>query len=414
MRVLILHQNFPGQFRHIAQHLVQTGHEVLGVGAKEAPGLKGVPLLRYEIKTQAKPGHRYLGTITKAAQYGEIVARALQELGKKGHPEPDVILAHPGWGEALYVKDVFPKARLVSLFEFYYHASGVDVGFDPGPEGGGEADLNLAATLASRNLLHLMNLERCDAGVSPTAWQRSLHPETYQPKISVAHEGIDTAFMAPDPADRFTLADGRVLKPGDPVLTYVARHLEPYRGFHVFLRALPEIQRRNPDAITVIVGGDGVSYGRKPKDAPNWREKLLAEVGARLDLSRVIFTGQLPYAAYRSLLRISAAHAYLTYPFVLSWSALEAMACGCLMVASNTPPVAEVMRHGENALLFDFFDQDGLAARVTDALSRPQDFAALRENARQTVVQDYGIERGIARYMALLNGSQHFPRPSGS
>jgi glycosyltransferase involved in cell wall biosynthesis len=406
MRVLILHQNFPAQFRHMALHLVQNGHEVLGVAAKEAPGLKGVPLLRYAIKAQAKPGHRYLGTITTAAQHGEVVAKVLLELGKKGHPEPDVVLAHPGWGEALYVKDVFPRARLVSLFEFYYHASGVDVGFDKGPEGSGEADLDLAATLASRNLLHLMNLERCDVGVSPTFWQRSLHPETYQPKISVAHEGIDTTFMAPDKADRFTLADGRVLAPGDKVLTFVARHLEPYRGFHVFMRALPEIQRRNPEALTVIVGGDGVSYGRKPKDAPNWREKLLAEVGGRLDLSRVVFTGQLPYAAYRSLLRVSAAHAYLTYPFVLSWSALEALSCGCLLVASNTPPVAEVMAHGKNALLFDFFDLEGLAAQVTDALSRPRDHAALRENARMTAVEGYGIERGIAQYMALLKGSQ--------
>lgn len=405
MNVLILHQNFPGQFRHMARHLIQHGHSVLGMGAKGAPGLKGVPVLRYEIKAQAKPGHRYLGTITKAAQHGEVVAKALLELGRKGHPEPDVILAHPGWGEALYVKDVLPKARLVSLFEFYYHASGVDVGFDTGPEGT-QPGFDLAATLASRNLLHLMNLERCDAGVSPTVWQRSLHPAIYQPKISVAHEGIDTALMTPDATDRFTLPDGRVLTPGDPVLTFVARHLEPYRGFHVFMRALPEIQRRNPQALTVIVGGDGVSYGRKPQDAPNWREKLLAEVGGRLDLSRVVFTGQLPYAAYRSLLRVSAAHAYLSYPFVLSWSALEAMACGCLMVASNTPPVAEVMRQGENALLFNFFDLDGLAARVTEALSRPQEHASLRENARSTVVQGYGIERGIAQYMALLNGSQ--------
>jgi len=156
----------------------------------------------------------------------------------------------------------------------------------------------------------------------------------------------------------------RVLKPGDRVLTFVARHLEPYRGFHVLMRALPEIQRRNPDAVAVVVGGDSVSYGRAPEGAANWREKLLGEVGERLDLSRVFFTGQLPYAAYRSLLQVSAAHAYLTYPFVLSWSALEAMSCGCLLVASNTPPVAEVMTHGRNALLFDFFDLEALAARL--------------------------------------------------
>jgi len=197
-----------------------------------------------------------------------------------------------------------------------------------------------------------------------------------------------------------------VLKPGDKVLTFVARHLEPYRGFHMLMRALPEIQRRNPEAVTVIVGGDNVSYGRKPEGAANWREKLLAEVGERLDLSRVFFTGQLPYAAYRALLQVSTAHVYLTYPFVLSWSALEAMSCGCLLVASNTPPVAEMMTHGQNALLFDFFDQEALAARVTEALTRPQDHANLRQAARQTVVQGYDLERGIIQYMALLGASQ--------
>ncbi|MBI5519049.1 MAG: glycosyltransferase [Desulfovibrio sp.] len=411
MNVLILHQNFPGQFRHMAQRLSQEGHGVLGMGAKTAPGLKGLPMVRYEIKSLPKPTHRYLGTATSAAMHGEVVAKALLEMRRQGRPDPDAVLAHPGWGEALFLKDVFPRARLVSLFEFYYHAHGVDVGFDKEMDGADGVLFDLAATLTSRNMLHLMNLERCDVGVSPTAWQRSLHPRAYQDKIAVAHEGIDTVHMCPDAADRFVLADGRVLSPGDKVLTYVARHLEPYRGFHVFMRALPEIQRRNPDAITVIVGGDGVSYGRKPKDAPNWRTKLLAEVGDRLDMTRVVFTGQLPYAAYRSLLRVSAAHVYLTYPFVLSWSALEAMACGCLLVASNTPPVAEVMRHGENALLFDFFDLEGLAGLATQALSRPRDFAPLREKARRTVEAGYGIERGIARYMALLGASQ--PRQAG-
>jgi hypothetical protein len=401
MNVLIMHQNFPGQFRHIARQLAATGHKVLGLGAATAPGLDAIKLLRYEIKNQPKPCNRYMATTLSGTLHGEVTAKILLKLKAQGYA-PDVILAHPGWGEALYVKDVHPDVRLVSLFEFYYHARGADVGFEPGSRVG----FDKAVGLASRNMLHLMNLERCDAGVSPTNWQRSLHPAAYQDKISVVHEGIDTKLMIPDPAASFTLAGGRVLRPGDKVLTFVARHLEPYRGFHVLMRALPEIQRRNPDAVAVIVGGDNVSYGRKPEGAANWREKLLAEVGGRLDLSRVFFTGQLPYAAYRALLQVSAAHVYLTYPFVLSWSALEAMSCGCLLVASNTPPVAEVMTHGQNALLFDFFDQEALAARVTDGLTRPQDHAQLRLAARETVVQGYGLERGTAQYLALLGASQ--------
>lgn len=401
MDILMLHQNFPGQFRRLAGRLAASGHRVLAMGERHAPGLPGIPMTRYEIKSEPKAGHRYLNTVTAAAIRGEAVAKALERMAREGGP-PDVVLAHPGWGEALYVKDALPNTRLVSLFEFYYQARGADVGFEPGTEPG----LDALATLTSRNLLHLMNLERCDAGVSPTLWQKSVHPARYHDKISVVHEGIDTAAMSPEPGARLTLRDGRVLKPGDPVVTYVARHLEPYRGFHVFMRALPEIQRRNPGALAVIVGGDAVSYGRRPEGAANWREKLLAELGDRLDLSRVVFTGQLPLAAYRALLRVSAVHVYLSYPFVLSWSALEAMSCGCLLAASSTPPVAEVMRHGENALLFDFFDVQGLAERVTFALSRPGDLVGLRAAARRTVLEGYGVERGLAGYMALLGASR--------
>ena len=400
MNILILHQNFPGQFRNIAQYLAATGHNVLGIGAQQAPGIKDIRLIRYEIKNAPAPSHRFLGTITKGAVYGEVTAKILIELKKQGFT-PNIILAHPGWGEALYIKDVCPDVRLVSLFEFYYHARGVDVDFEPGIE----PSFEQAAILCSRNMMHLMNLERCDAGISPTHWQKSLHPVTYQHKITVAHEGIPTAHMVPDAQAVFTLPDGRTLRHGDPVVTFVARHLEPYRGFHVFMRALPEIQRRNPQAVTVIVGGDSVSYGRKPEGADSWREKLLAEVGPQLDLSRVIFTGQIPYAAYRSLLQVSAAHVYLTYPFVLSWSALEAMSCGCLMVASATPPVLEVVEHEKNGLLFDFFDQTALTEQVTAALTRPADFSQLHLNARQRVVDHYGIEQGIRQYLELLSGT---------
>ncbi|OIN98950.1 MAG: hypothetical protein AUJ49_12185 [Desulfovibrionaceae bacterium CG1_02_65_16] len=406
MNILILHPNFPGQFRHVAAHLAKTGHDVLGVGAKHSPGLPGVRLIRYEIRNPPKAAHRYLGTVTNAAVRGEAVGKLLLELKKQGWT-PDAVLAHPGWGEALYVKDVFPDARLVSLFEFYYHAQGADVGFEPGPDGkpAQPADFDLAARLTSRNMLHLMNLERCDAAVSPTHWQKSLHPAAYLDKILVAHEGVDTDLLTPDAQTRLKLSTGLELAPGDPVVSFVARNLEPYRGFHVFMRALPEIQRRNPQAIAVIAGGDGVSYGAKPRDAKNWREKLLAEVGPRLDLSRVVFTGRIPYAAYRALLRVSAAHVYLTYPFVLSWSMLEAMSCGCLVAASATPPVLEMLEHEKNGLTFNFFDTDALAARVTDALTRPGDYAALRAAARKTVVDGYGVARGVTAYAALLNAS---------
>ncbi|MDQ7836618.1 MAG: glycosyltransferase family 4 protein [Humidesulfovibrio sp.] len=400
MNVIVLHRNFPGQFRHVVRHLLQAGHRVVGVGNMQAPGFAGVNLIRYDSSKLGIGAHRHLQAVLSGEAHGEAVAQILFQLRAKGF-KPDVVLAHPGWGEALYVKDVFPDVRLVSLFEFFYHAEGVDVGFEPNSA----ADFRLRATLRGRNMLHLSNLELCDAGVSPTNWQKSLHPAAYQHKIDVAHEGVDTTLMAPDPQARFTLPDGRVLKPGDPVVTYVARNLEPYRGFHRLMFALPELQRRCPQAVTVIVGGDSVSYGRPPKDAPNWREKLLAEVGPRLDLSRVHFTGQIPYQHYRSLLQVSAAHVYLTYPFVLSWSMLEAMSCQCLVLGSATPPVLEVLRHNENGLTFDFFDIDGLATLVENALARPDSFTHLRQQARTDIVASYDIQDGIDHYLRLLQGS---------
>ncbi|MBU1042664.1 MAG: glycosyltransferase family 4 protein [Proteobacteria bacterium] len=400
MNVVVLHRNFPGQFRHIVRHLVQGGHRLVGVGNMQAPGLAGVDLVRYDSKKLKIGGHRFLATVSSGVAHGEVVAHALTQLRGRGFV-PDVVLAHPGWGEALYVKDVFPDVRLVSLFEFFYHAQGVDVGFEPGTE----ADFDQRANLRCRNMLHLTNLELCDAAVSPTAWQRSVHPATYHHKIQVAHEGVDTTLMAPDKAARFALPDGRELAPGDPVITFVARNLEPYRGFHRLMRTLPDIQRRCPEALTVIVGGDSVSYGRAPKDAANWREKLLAEVGPQLDLTRVVFTGQIPYLTYRSLLQVSAAHVYLTYPFVLSWSMLEAMSCGCLVLGSATPPVLEVLRHNENGLTFDFFDNDGLANLVEAALAHPENVTHLRTQARADIVANYDIQHGIQHYMKLLQGS---------
>jgi len=403
MNILIIHKNFPGQFRHIARYLAQAGHKVVGVGNEQSPGLPGIAHVRYEIKNMPQnPPQRHMATVFDAAIRSDAVAGLMRQLAKQDFT-PDVVLTHPGWGEALYVKDVFPKARLVSLFEFYYHAEGVDVGFEPGSP---PANHDLRATLRMRNMLHLTNLELCDVAVSPTRWQKALHPKRYHGKIAVAHEGVNTDVMAPDPTASFTLQDGRTLKPGDHVLTYVARNLEPYRGFHVFMRALPEIQRRCPEAVTVIVGGDRVSYGRPPKDAPTWREALLAEVGPRLDLSRVIFTGQIPYRDYRSLLQVSAAHVYLTYPFVLSWSMLEAMSCGCLVLGSATPPVREVLRDGKNGRLFPFFEGETLATLVQEALEKPEAFCELREAARKTVVEGYDIRLGIARYLVLLGLSQ--------
>lgn len=401
MNLLILHQNFPGQFRHIAWHMLKQGHQVIGMGNNTAPGLKKIPLMRYSLgRKPTERLHRYVRTLENGVIYGQAAAQAMLKLKRQGF-SPDAVLAHPGWGEALYVKDVFPQTRLTNFFEFFYQADGADVGF--------EADqpvlLDDRARIRTRNALHLLNLQACDTGISPTQWQKSRHPPAYQSKIEIIHEGVDSNLMRPDPQTVFSLPNGRFLKVGDPVITYVARNLEPYRGFHVFMRALPALLESNPATQVVIVGGDEVSYGSKPKNAPNWRLALLQEIGHDLDMNRVHFTGKLPYLHYLKLLQVSAVHVYLTYPFVLSWSMLEAMSCACLVIGSRTAPVEEVIQHGKNGLLVDFFDGAALAAQVKEVLKQPQAFVELRNQARQTILHGYTVEQGLLGYERVLRNN---------
>jgi glycosyltransferase involved in cell wall biosynthesis len=398
LKVLFIHQNFPGQFGRIAQHLARDpGYEVLAVGKRGCPGLRGVRTLVYNLhRGPAAATHHYARPYEAGLLYGQACLRALMWLKAKGYA-PDVIVAHPGWGETMFVREAFPDARLIHFCEFYYHANDVDVGFDPEFP----ATVDDRARVRAKNALQLLNLEACDLAVSPTQWQKSLHPKAYHDKIRVIHEGIDSQHMHPDPRASFTLPNGKVLTPGDPVVTYVARNLEPYRGFHVFMRALPQILEQNPGCEIVIAGGDDVSYGSQPRDAANWRERMLNEVA--LDTSRVHFLGQIPYAKYRALLQVSAAHVYLTYPFVLSWSMLEAMACGCLLIGSRTTPVCEVIQDGENGLLVDFFDIDGIAEKVKLALSEPQRFGRIRDFASASVREGYSAAKGINIYRQLFD-----------
>lgn len=407
MRILVIHQNFPGQFRHIVAHWSRRHDlQVIGLGREIAPGMPGVDCLKYRLQSQPPAGmHGYLRQMDSAVRHGQAVARTLLELKRRGFT-PDVVLAHPGWGETLYLRDVFPDTKLIHFCEWYYDPQGADMGFDPEFP----ITLNDRARVRTWNALHSLNLTSCDAGISPTAWQRNAHPTVFRPRIALIHEGIDTEHLGQNPEARFKLPNGILLQAGDPVITYVARNLEPYRGFHSFMRALEIIQRRHKTCQALIVGGDGVSYGRSPADAPHWRAKLLKEV--RLDPQRTHFLGKIPYPAYRQVLQVSAAHVYLTYPFVLSWSMLEAMASGCLVIGSRTPPVAEVLRNGENGWLVDFFDQEAIADHVIHVLDNPKDQGPLRVRARQDVTQRFSRRAGIAGYDDLVRRAVGFPGPS--
>jgi glycosyltransferase involved in cell wall biosynthesis len=366
--------------------------ELLAIGRETAPGMEGVRQLRYRPhRAPSKETHPYVHCFEDAVLHGQQVLRILLDLKNKGY-RPDVVVAHPGWGETLYVRLAFPDTKLIHYTEYYYRLEGADAGFDPEfPIG-----LENAALISSRNVLHLYNVEQCDVAITPTHWQKSLYPTAYHDKIQVIHEGIDVDWLRPDPKAFLRFPNGRELRAGDPVVTYVARNLEPYRGFHCFMRALPELLKAHADCQVLVVGGDDISYGDRPDDASNWREKMLSEVS--VDPERVHFLGKVNYELYRYILQVSAVHVYLTYPFVLSWSMLEAMACGCLLVASDTAPVREVIRHGENGWLVDFFDKKALVEQVLHALSNPPQAAALRANARQSA-QAYSIEKGSAGYL---------------
>lgn len=397
MKILFLHQNFPGQFRHLASALAaDSGNHVLALTKSTAPGLNGIGRIHYTLgRSASAQTHHYVRPLESGVLHGQAVIRALLPLRRHGYI-PDVVIAHPGWGEALYVKDVFPHTKLISFFEFFYHADGADCGFDP------EYPINLddRARIRSKNALNLLNLEACDVGVSPTQWQKQLHPSAYHSKIEIIHEGVDCDNLRPDPEARFSLPNGQMLSRKDEVVTYVARNLEPHRGFPSFMRAVAQICQRRPHAQIAVVGGDQVSYGRPPKDALNWREKMQQEVC--VNPNQVHFLGKIPYPSYRKLLQISRAHVYLTYPFVLSWSMLEAMASGCLVIGSATPPVQEVIRHGENGLLVDFFSPDNIANAVDQALSEQQSFSTLRQQARETVLDRYSTAQGVGKYSALI------------
>jgi glycosyltransferase involved in cell wall biosynthesis len=400
MKILLIHQNFPGQFRQVAPVWSRlAGWDVLGLGRDTAPGMPEVRWLKYKLHREvSKEQHHYLRQMESAVLHGQAVARGLQQLKNSGYT-PDVIFAHPGWGETLYARDIFPKARVIHFCEWFYGTDESDVNFDPEFP----TEFDGLARLRTWNALHLLNLETCDVGVSPTAWQKSRHPAIYQPKIVQVHEGIDTELLGPDPKAQLKMPNGTVLKAGDPVITYVARNLEPYRGFHSFMRALEKVQKAHPTCHTIIVGGDDVSYGSKPKDAPHWREKMLREV--KLDASRTHILGKVPYDTYRQVLQVSSAHVYLTYPFVLSWSMLEAMATGCLVIGSRTAPVQEVIEHGVNGLLVDFFNTAEMADAVVGALEQGKALLPLRESARRHARDRYSLNAGEAAYRSLILGS---------
>ncbi len=399
MKILFIHPSFPAQYKHLVKHFAaDKRHEVVFISKKheqEVP--KNVRNIIYELPRNISPNiHRYLLGAEKAVLQGQEVWRVCRKLKETDCFTPDIICTHPGWGDGLFLKDIYPDTPILSYFEFFYRFKGADVNFDPETA----STLDDSARVRIKNTTNLHNLEMTDWGITPTHWQKSVHPAAYHDKISVIHDGVDTDVVKPNEEVTLTMKGGRVLKKGDPIITYVTRNFEHYRGSHQFIRAVKHIQEMHPEAIVIAVGSDSISYGRPPPDGKYYRHMLLDEV--KPDMSRLFFTGTLAYADFLKILQISSAHVYLTVPFVLSWSMLEAMSAECLVVGSATAPVQEVITDGENGVLADFFSPKDIATKAVDVLNNPEKYAPMRKAARQTILDNYDTKSLLPKHIALI------------
>lgn len=392
MRILFIHQNFPGQFLSLAPALAEKGHTVVALTCRSGlPDVwSGVRIFRYKWPDKkATTCHRWLTSLNAATERGEAVFRAAMVLKSKGFL-PDIIVAHTGWGEALFLRDVWPGAKLAAFSELWYRNVGGDLGFDPefplrDPAGS-------APRLRMKNAVQAMQIGQSAALFTATRWQAESYPRNVSANMKVLHEGIDTGKLVPDPGSTFEIPGGPVLTRSDRVVSFVNRNLEPLRGFHVFMRALPKLLAEDTGVRIVIVGDAGVSYGTPPEDGGSWKDKLLAEVAPKLtddQLARVHFVGRLPHSHLTRLFQVAGAHVYLTYPFVPSWSLLEAMSCGVPVIGSDVAPVAEFVTSGENGLLVDFFDHGALASEIIRLLDDRTLAESLGAAARESIVQCY-------------------------
>lgn len=395
MKILFIHQNFPGQFKHLAPALVADGHDctALTLRVKEPGTWNGVRLLPYRItRRQGENMHPWMvDTETKVIR-GDACYRAACAMRDKGYT-PDIIVGHPGWGELMFLRDVWPSARIGLYYELYHRSDKAHLGFDPEFQPTVAEDQRLRIRL--KNLNNTLHFDVGDMGLCPTEFQAATFPKHFRDRIRVIHDGIDTDHVVPNPDATLTLADGSTVTRNDEVITFVNRNLEPYRGYHIFMRALPGILADRPNARVLIVGGDDVSYGARPPKGKTWKQIFLDEVRGQIpdaDFARVHFLGKIPYPDFISLLQVSRVHVYLTYPFVLSWSLFEAMSAGAAIVASNTPPLFEAIEHGKTGRLVDFFDHAALCAEIGQLLDDPDARAQMGAAARAHIVENYDLK----------------------
>jgi len=399
--ILIVHQNFPGQFPHIADALVKRGDKVAAIGGKTAKGRPGVDLRRWTNERGTTNGIFDIATRAEADMIrGVAAAMAASQLKRDGF-SPDVIIAHPGWGESLFLKEIWPQSKVIVFGELLYRSHGGDLNFDPeGPQ----ENLTANVRAHAKNVTQATAAAYADRIVCPTKFQADSFPPLLRSQVRIFHEGVDIDRARRRVGARVTLPGGKILDGSTPVITFVSRTLEPLRGFRTFMRALPDFLSACPTAQVVIIGASALrGYGAASPNGKDWTTYMLDELGDRLDASRVHFLGKVSHATLVDAFSISWAHIYYTYPFVLSWSLVEAMAAECLVLASDTSPVRDVVQHGVNGLLLPFFDAADLSRAMIRVVEQPAEFRHLREAARDTAVSLFAREKGTAAWLSLVD-----------
>ena len=400
MNILFLHPNFPAQFLYLARYFGQNPKNKVFFLTKNTNNnrLAGVNVVVYKDPRAVTPQiHPYVSPLEEAVLDGQQVYKAVNELRQKAGFVPDIIIGHTGWGSTLYMKDMYPKVPLIGYFEWYYRSHGSDVGYWDDETVAPDSELRIR----TRNAHHLLNLAACDARYCPTQWQKQQFPAEYQPLMQVLHEGTDTKFCRPDRNCKLVLPQLKLdLSGAQEIVTYVSRGFESYRGFPQFMDAVRILQQRRPNCHVVLVGADSTFYG--PPPAPNKTYKQCELEKGGLDLSRLHFTGRIDKESYLKVLQASTVHVYLTRPFILSWSMLEAMAAGVCLVASATPPVQEVVEDGVNGLLANFRSPEHIASRIEEALQDQPLRARLGKAARETVIERYALDKCLRQQVNFV------------
>lgn len=397
MRVLFAHQSFPGQFRYLAPTLAAQGHEVVFMSLPTTRSLSKIQQVFYDMTPPARePEDQYIGHLLNAMSYARAAAATANSLKRDGFV-PDVIIAHPGWGESLFLRDIFSSAKMLLFLEFFSRPENSYYDFDRTEP----LDFEERVSLRMRNVTHLMALNDFDWAFSPTLWQKSLFPVEYQSRISTIHDGINIEKFKPRDDLSLVLPSGKILKKGMEVITFVSRHLEPCRGLNTFMRAVEIVLRKRPNCEVLIYGRSEAAYGPENRSGKTHLDLILDEVD--LDRNRLHLFGFAEQPEVIAAMSISSAHVFFTYPFLISWSVLEALAMECILIASATAPLQEFIQHGQNGILVDFFDHTALADQLCEVLENQERYQQLRKAARETVLVRFNASRNVAKQISILS-----------